>query len=403
MSVLQEFDVRRFTIRADPPGVRFSGRIEIADPDPEQAMSDSAIADREPLPPDETFWKRYSPRHECPIAGSASTLVHLVALGGVVLAGLAMSWRWYGDKVQPPAMSVVYVEGNGGDGRQPGGGGGAPKNGGTEDVEVRSQPKQPSVTAPKPQNPVVLVPRQLPGDDPDFVVPMPAPTTDVDKAFAKAQEDDAKAAAANAKSSGAKSTGLGGPGDGGGLGTGKGTGVGPGNGPGDGTGPAGATTKSIRAQILANRWHFDSGGSPRERIAKFAAVGITLGFTDFTGNLYIIEDMKRRPVKFHVDSFDRYKDIVKWANNKDDPALPGLARELGLPLTLAQLVLLLPPDREQKMADEEMRYAREKGYDFSKVEGTLFDFVLMQGVYEPVVKGQAPFDKSVPIGKGRGR
>ena len=366
-------------------------------------MSDSAIADREPLPPDETFWKRYSPRHECPIAGSASTLVHLVALGGVILAGLAMSWRWYGEKAQPPAMSVVYVEGNGATVGNPAAAAvrrktAAPKT--SRSDRNRSSPRS------RRRNRRIRsfwcrgsCPAKIRTSLCRCLRRRPTST----RRSRRCRKKTPRPAAANAKSSGSKSTGLGSTGDGGGLGTGKGTGVGPGNGPGDGTGPAGATTKSIRAQILANRWHFDSGGSPRERIAKFAAVGITLGFTDFTGNLYVIEDMKRRPVKFHLDSFDRYKDIVKWANNKDDPALPGLARELGLPLTLAQLVLLLPPDREQKMADEEMRYAREKGYDFSKVEGTLFDFVLMQGVYEPVVKGQAPFDKSVPIGKTRGR
>ena len=85
-------------------------------------MSDSATTDRELLPPDETFWKRYSSRHECPIAASASTLVHALALGGVVLAGLAMSWRWYGEKAQPVTSSVVYIEGSPGDGRPIGGG-----------------------------------------------------------------------------------------------------------------------------------------------------------------------------------------------------------------------------------------------------------------------------------------
>ena len=75
-------------------------------------MSESAATETELLPPDESFWKRYSPRHEFPIAGSASTLMHLLALGVVILAALAMSWHWYGETTQPPAMSVVYLRGN---------------------------------------------------------------------------------------------------------------------------------------------------------------------------------------------------------------------------------------------------------------------------------------------------
>ena len=133
-------------------------------------------------------------------------------------------------------------------------------------------------------------------------------------------------------------------------------------------------------------------------------MGITLGFTDFTNNLYIIKDVKHRPGRDSVpDSFDRYKETVKWANKEMTTQHPRseLAREPGLPSPPMQFILLLPQDREQKMADEEMRYAKEKGYDFSKVTATLFDFVLVRGVYEPVVIGQAPFDRSLPIKANR--
>jgi hypothetical protein len=330
--------------------------------------------------------------------------MHLAALGGVVLAGLAMSWRWYGDTTQPPAMNVVYLEGGMGNGRPVGGGSGSPTTG-IENVEPGPQKPQAPAPAAITQAPLVLPKPAVTGADPDIFVPKAAAKTD-EKGYAKILDDLKNSAASQAaKANGVpngNANGNGGAGTGPGQGTGKGTGVGPGNGPGDGTGLGGATTKSLRAQILADRWHFDSGGSPRERIAKFAAVGITLGFTDFEDRLYIIKDMKRRPVEFRPDSFERYKDVVKWAN-ENDPVNPGLARELGLPAMPKRFVLLLPPDREQKMADEEMRYAREKGHDFSKVEGTLFDFVLTRGVYEPVVKGQAPFDWKLPNGKKRGR
>ena len=359
-------------------------------------MSDSAVAERELSPPDQSFWKRYSPLHECPIAGSASMLVHLLALGGVVLAGLAMSWRWYGDTAQPPAMSVVYVEG--GDGRPVGGGGnGMPKSGVTENVDVGPQSPQPPLPTPSTQAPLVLPPKITSGNETEIVVPKFDPKNN-DSAFAKVQEGLKNPAVSSAKPAGDG-------GDGGGAGGGKGTGIGPGNGPGNGTGPAVGSAKALRAQILANRWHFDSSGSPRERIAKFAAVGITLGFSDLLGNDFIIVDLKKRPVNMIPDSFRKraVEGTVMWNAGSDKADLPGFARELGLPLVPTQFVLLLPPDREQKMADEEMRYAREKGHDFSKVEGTLFDFVLTRGIYEPVAKGQAPFDWKLPSGKGRAR
>ena len=371
-------------------------------------MSDSATTDRELLPPDQTFWKRYSPRHECPIAASASTLLHLVALGGVVLAGLAMSWRWYGERSQPPAMSVVYVDGLPGDGRPEGGGGDrSAKVAGTENIADPQTPQTPQTSVPEPKTPAPLI---LPksssaADNTDIgVTPMPPSTTD-NKAFAAKLEAELAKAAANAAKTNATGESGRGPGAGGGIGTGEGTGTGSKKGPGDGSGGNGmpATTKAVRARILANRWRFESGGSPRDRIAKLAAFGMTLGFTDFAGNLYILEDLKSRPSRFRLDSFDRYKETVIWGLRKNNPDVPGLARELLLPATASDIVLLLPADREQQMADEEMRYSKEKGYDFSKVEATLFDFERGRGVYEPVVKGQAPFDKNVPIGKTRGR
>jgi hypothetical protein len=372
-------------------------------------MSDSVMTDRELLPPDETFWKRYSPRHECPIAASASTLLHLVALGGVVLAGLAMSWRWYGERSQPVKMSVVFVDGGPGDGRSVGGGGGSPTPAGTENI-AQPQTPQASVPEPKTSAPLILPKSPTDVDNTELGVTQPMPTTN-DKDFrakleAKMKADLARAnSAIAAKGNGTPEPGRGGTGTGGGLGTGKGTGTGSKEGPGTGTGGTGmpATTKAAQAQILANRWRFESGGSPRDRIAKLAAFGMTLGFTDFTGNLYILEDLKNRPSRSRLESFDRYKETVIWGLRKNNPDVPGLCRELMLPATASDIVLLLPADREQQMADEEMRYSKEKGYDFSKVEATLFDFELVRGSYEPVVKGQAPFDRNVPNGKTRTR
>jgi hypothetical protein len=355
-------------------------------------MSKAAATETETelLPPDESFWKRYSPRHEFPIAGSASTLVHLLAIGGVVLAGLAMSWRWYGESAQPPAMNVVMVQQTIGDGRAPGGGTGGPPKPGTENVGDPSPAQTQIAPMPKPLTPVL--PSQTQIDVPNIPTPEPPKKSEVGEAYAKAQADAAKAAVA--AQSGSTRKGVAGKG---GRGNGEGDGIGDGKGPGTGTGGR-PDAKAQRAQILANRWHFDSGGSPRDRLAKFAAMGITLGYTDFSNNLYIIKDLKRRPVQVAQDSFEHYKDTVMWAN-RNDPHTVGMARELGVQIPMA-FILLLPQDREQKMADEELRYAKEKGYDFTKVTATLFDFVLVRGVYEPVVKGQAPFDE-LPMVKSR--
>src|SRR4051812_16796513 len=73
------------------------------------------------LPPDERFWKRYSHHQELPLAGATSLVLHGLALACVVLAGLALSFRWHSEEYQPPRSEVVFVEAFAGDGGAPGG------------------------------------------------------------------------------------------------------------------------------------------------------------------------------------------------------------------------------------------------------------------------------------------
>ena len=232
-------------------------------------------------------------------------------------------------------------------------------------------------------------------DDPelDFV---PASTkndkTDpVDQAFNEIQQKLAEAASRNpAARPGAPNTGTGG-GQGGGNGTGKGTR----NGPGTGTGGSASARPATRAQIIAERWNFTPTGSAKAHVEKFVAIGITLGFEDGAGSLYIIKNLKRRPADFQAEKHDKYKDTVMWANEYP-PSVLALSNELGLPAPPRRFILLLPRDREQKMADEELRFTTEKRRDLAKVTRTIFDFRLKNGVYEPVAVAQLPFDPVEP-------
>ena len=61
-----------------------------------------------------------------------------------------------------------------------------------------------------------------------------------------------------------------------------------------------------------------------------------------------------------------------------------LAKELKLPFVPSMVIMLLPQEREEKMAAEEMRYAQKMGTPAQLIQATWFDFRLRDGVYEPV-------------------
>src|SRR5262245_47428221 len=72
-------------------------------------------------PPEERFWKRYSPHHEFPLSGSAATAIHIVAivLVGLLVLTAGIIWK----ENNPPELTAVTIgddvqpAGLGGDGR----------------------------------------------------------------------------------------------------------------------------------------------------------------------------------------------------------------------------------------------------------------------------------------------
>src|SRR5258708_31798 len=67
------------------------------------------------LPPPETFWKKYSPRHEAPLSSAISIFLHAVVVGLILLVGYLMQLRWEDPEGRPPENDVVLLgEGAGG-------------------------------------------------------------------------------------------------------------------------------------------------------------------------------------------------------------------------------------------------------------------------------------------------
>src|SRR5690242_12037927 len=65
-------------------------------------------------PPNERFWKKYSPHYELPISSATSVVMHalvltLLVLGGVIAAKLGLG----GDHTLPPAEPIIISGGGG--------------------------------------------------------------------------------------------------------------------------------------------------------------------------------------------------------------------------------------------------------------------------------------------------
>ncbi len=340
------------------------------------------------VPPENTVWQKYSSRYEFPYAAVGSFFLHAFVLGLMVMIGL--SWLVLpGFQPRPPvSLGVVEVEGGTADGNPEGGGVIENPDGKEPPKNTEIVPNSPVVgaaktisTEPMPMNEPTL----MPGEDLASELIDPSIRAEFDKLKSNADlianqkvEEKKLPTAVVAKPGGtAPPKGTGGKGL-----AGAGTGSGNKKGPGTGTGgtPGGAT----KQQIFARRWRFDLSGNAAEHAEKLAAIGVTLAYSDAGNNLRLISDLRQRPVKTSKEPFSKYKDAVTWYNT-DDRSVKALAHELKLSGTPRMIAMLLPKEREEKMADAEAKFAKEKGRDLATVQGTWFDFRLMNGVLEPVV------------------
>jgi hypothetical protein len=340
------------------------------------------------LPPKETFWQRYSPRHEMPVSGAMSIFIHGMVIGFVVLLAWWMSLPRFREKLAPPAMEVVQVEGEGFG--LPGGGGpaGLPGSKGPEETafvaKLPATPETPSkFVAPDTKleeiKPGEVDLSQLPVLDPEQRPSLSEDLKQIQRLAAEQVKKDIEAAKGPVKVAAQ-------PGGGNGVGEKGGKSKGPGQGDlvGPGTDKGGVGRKATRAEILAWRWRFDLTGSGAEHADKLAAIGVTLAIPDGRGGFRVIRDLQRRPAVPVQENLAPYKDAVKWYNTKPD-SINALAKALRLPYVPQYLVLLLPKDREEKMAEEERKFAEDRGRSVKTVTATWFDFQLRNGAYEPVV------------------
>lgn len=332
------------------------------------------------LPPDEKFWQRYSPRHEFPLAGVTSFFAHCFIVGIVALAAFLLMLRRESEGQKPVRLNSVELAqategGEEGKGAAPGSPGDR-----TEMAETAPKPAEKTENPPPPakdnfESPKVqlTVPELTPVDTQGDTI-----LSELAKIGQQAKEsskEPVKAAKPPGTNNPDGKGGRGGDGGGPGRGT-KGTGL-------DAkTGTGGILTKQ---EIFARRWRFDLAGGPKEHAAKLAAVGVTLGFADSRGSFLVVQDLTKRPVHARRDRPEKYFGVVViWRNDKQD-SVQALARELQLSFAPPAVFMMLPKDREEKMAEVEAAYARQQGRSTDLITETWFDFRLQDGSFEPFV------------------
>jgi hypothetical protein len=332
------------------------------------------------LPPDERFWQRYSPHHEALLAAVGSLTLHGLVFGIpalIALLGLGFWWATSADAQRPPIMTVVKMVGEEGDGA----GGGEPA--------PLGQPGNEQETAVKPTaeaTPTAQVDEKFP------VVPS-VPMTDVAEVVSEKAVDPVKdnvtsvlenigKKAKNAEKPKVVTTAVRKGPRGVPNGQADGKGKGGAGGPGSGSGPRGVPM--TKQQIFAQRWRFDMSGNGREHAAKLAAAGVILIIHDQFNNSGVVRDLKRLPVRPIPENLMPFKDAVQWTNNRQE-SLVGLATALQLRFVPIAVQILLPKEREEKMAEAEAAFARKQGRPFDRINETWFDFRLVNGAFEPVV------------------
>jgi hypothetical protein len=88
----------------------------------------TATQEKDLVPPEERFWKRYSPHHEFPLSSVGSVVLHILSIGALVVIAYLIT-RTHGEgQAKPPIISVVAL----GDGKPNNAGGRSEPDGRTD-------------------------------------------------------------------------------------------------------------------------------------------------------------------------------------------------------------------------------------------------------------------------------
>jgi hypothetical protein len=348
------------------------------------------------VPPDERFWKLYSPHHEFPLSGAGSIAVHVL----IVIALLVLASSFWGSRdeankpVENRVLEIMGGEGLGLDGL---GSGTTPLGGTKGQTEVQGPAggpeRPPSKDQVAPGHPKDSL---RPKDQLEFPDPKPPPVEDgggifseLDKTVRRVETDIAVAMNPPPPKGVVGKVGAGKdypskkPGTGGkaGQGTGQGTGVGPGG----GTSPYGVVLS--KQQRRQKRWRILASPDGPIHLAKLQALNVTLVMPTRNPKVFTVFDLTRKPVQAATTTRLEEHGNKVWWTNRNAAEVKGLASVLGLRETPPCFVIFLPTKLEERMVEIEEAH---QGAQEHEIEETVWDIPLRDGYYarEPVIVEQ---------------
>jgi hypothetical protein len=330
------------------------------------------------VPPEEKFWRRYSPHGEAPLSLAGSFALHALGVGGLLLFGIYLASLLFTPTRSLPVDAVRL---------QPGGRDGSGKDGRGEGVAPRDRgPALDEVNAPgldeAPRLPALSrIEKQKIQEkfDPASARFIEASKSDNAKRIARL-DDGVRRKLSEAVNKG--SAGKGGSGSGGGAGSGTGTGTGPGSGEGKAT-----LTKREKRML---RWHMRfTANTGKEYLAQLKGLGAILAFPVREGpspDFWVVRDLRPGgPARREdVSRINR----IYWIDDKPQSVIDvlGALRLTNLPRVPKRFVAFMPEKLEQDLFRMERDYVTrvlEQPFDEDKIDETNFRVVPRPGGFRP--------------------
>ncbi len=336
---------------------------------------DQSAAKLRRKPPEESFWKHYSPHHEFPLSLLSSAMLHAIGITFLLLVafGIILAFK------HNQSLPVEPV-------RLAGGGGGSPT--GVEGGEGTGRTPQENIT-PGETNEKSNSPEDI--KRPDL---QPAQVADIKLEFnedavrvieksqaAKAIFSNLDKEVRNKLRDGlAPAKGKGGTGTGGGKDKGKGTG----EGHGVGEGSRGTLSQRERRML---RWTmmFDtrSGADYLRQLESLGAI-LAIPKPENPRDYYIVRDLSKRPAELLNEDLSQIQRIY-WIDDKPN-SVQGVMQALGLQMHPNHFVAFMPQELEDRLAKMEQQYMGRKE---ENIDATWFKVVPKRaGGYDVVVNKQ---------------
>jgi hypothetical protein len=332
-----------------------------------------------PVPPEEQFWKRYSPHHEFPLSGAGSVALHLLGLGALLLLVVGIIPNWLGRaKYSLPVEPVLLAPGGDQKPAGPGNGPGAgrPKEDLPDPKATRREGKEAHTNTLGLRRPPVPEPESR-LIEPDGR-PIQKRDRELEDIWKKLHEFAKKPVEGAGPPAGRKDR----PGAGGKDAVGRGPGTGPGT---------GRTGKLTERQQRMLRWsmRFNTADGA-DYVRQLNGLGAIVAIPVKEGpkpEYRVVRDLAKRPAKLKEQDLSKINRIF-WID--DNPrSVAQVMQALGRPdLRPSRFVAFMPEELEKKLYELEKDYVvkeLKQPYDEQRIAETRFKVVKDGGRFRPEI------------------